>query len=111
MLLWNAIKVVLFVIGRLKYCRVGPKELPCSGRGSTICWSLPLAKSMGVDKLIVESDSKVCVEALSSEHYNPHWELKTLVDDINFFSRSFPIYIDLHLLMLINISYFFLAKN
>lgn len=49
-----------------------------------ILWAMQIAREMGLSKIVVVGDSKVCMDALSNtvDLDDPPWQLKVILEDI-----------------------------
>ena len=56
--------------------------LPLQAEAEAIKWALSLAKSFDVASMIVESDSKVCVDALAPSGKQVPWRIRGTCNEI-----------------------------
>lgn len=59
-----------------------PKRSPIAAEAKAILWALHLAKGENWRKIIVESDSKICIDAILDHTACHQWAISSLVSDI-----------------------------
>jgi hypothetical protein len=64
--------------------------IPLQAEADTIFWASHLAAAMGVEKVILENDSKSCVVAISDFPNNTHWRLHGFVSNFHSIYRDKP---------------------
>ena len=59
-----------------------PKRSPITAEAEAILWALHLAKGENWRKIIVESDSKICIDAILDHSASHQWTISSLLSDI-----------------------------
>jgi hypothetical protein len=65
---------------------------PEVAKASAILWVIQLAKLEGFPNVIIESDSKVPIDAINSNPKEANWKISAIVSDVNFLHLNlFPV--------------------
>ena len=62
---------------------------PEVAEATAILWAVQLAKLEGFLNVIIESDSKVPIDAINSNPEKANWKISTIVSDVNFLAFEF----------------------
>ena len=62
---------------------------PIAAEASAISWALQIAKMENFTSIIVESDSKLCIDAITLHLEDPYWVIAAFVSDIISLSSDF----------------------
>ena len=66
-----------------------PTSDPRTAESVALLWALELAKDNHFYAVVVESDAKVCIEALTVDSSTTPWKIHSLVANINFLALEF----------------------
>ncbi|XP_065626172.1 uncharacterized protein LOC136066187 [Quercus suber] len=63
--------------------------LPIQAEAASVLWAINLATAEGWMKIIIEGDSKICLDALSAKDSLPPWNISNIVSDVFSICKSF----------------------
>ncbi|KAL0013205.1 hypothetical protein SO802_000274 [Lithocarpus litseifolius] len=63
--------------------------LPVQAEVASVLWAINLASAEGWTRIIIEGDSKICFDALSTKNSMPPWNISHIVSDVLSASKSF----------------------
>jgi hypothetical protein len=66
-----------------------PTSDPCTAESAMLLWALKLVRDNHFYAVVVESDAKVCIEALTVDSSTTSWKIHSLVANINFLALEF----------------------
>ena len=66
-----------------------PKRAPIAAESEAILWDLHLARRENWREIIVESDSKLCIDSILDHLGCPQWAISSVVSDIWLWANSF----------------------
>ena len=66
----------------MAWSKMLPKRSPITAEAEAILWALHLAKGENWRKIIVESDSKICIDAILDHSASHQWTISSLLSDI-----------------------------
>ena len=66
-----------------------PKRAPIAAKSEAILWALHLARGENWREIIVESDSKLCIDSILDHSGCPQWAISFVVSDIRLWANSF----------------------
>ena len=66
-----------------------PKRAPIAAESEAILWALHLARGENWREIIVESDSKLCIDSILDHLGCPQWAISSVVSNIWLWANSF----------------------
>ena len=66
----------------MAWSKMLPKRSPITAEAEAILWALHLAKGENWRKIIVESNSKICIDAILDHSASHQWTISSLLSDI-----------------------------
>ena len=73
----------------MAWSKIMPKRSPIATEAEAILWALHLANGKKWRKIIVESDSKICIDSILDHTASHQWAISSLVSDIWLLEKSF----------------------
>ena len=64
-------------------------KVPVQAEAKAFLWAVQLASQMHFKKVIIEGDSKNCVELVTNSSVSVHWRIANFVDEVKLLSVSF----------------------
>ena len=65
-------------------------NVPVQAESEALRWSVYLAMDKKFSNVVFESDSQICIRAISQVYTSPPWRIQGLISDIKARTQNFP---------------------